>query len=101
MTSSHVLSHRQMRQDAIHLFLGQVPRVPVAVKSQEAANPVHIGLLRTSAVMPGSQEFHHAVVKPGRRLPWEQPQRPYGRQHQVDYNTPGRGLSTSFYGCAT
>ena len=52
----------------LDLALGQFARMRAVVKQEEAANPVEVSLLGTTAVMPGTQDFYHAVVEPRRRL---------------------------------
>ncbi len=76
-----------MREKPVHIPFCKLARMPALVKQEEAAYPVHIGLFGTATIMPGSQDFHRTVVKPGRRLPWEQPQRPSRRRHRLDYTT--------------
>jgi hypothetical protein len=47
--------------------------------------------------MLGSQDFYYAVVKPGRRLPWEQPQRLPATATPARLHHYDTGLSTSFF----
>ena len=48
--------------------LGQFARIRAGVKQEQAANPVEVSLLGTAAVMPGAQDFYHAILEPRRRL---------------------------------
>ena len=52
----------------LDVALGQFARISAGVKPEKAANPVEVSLLGTVAVMPGTQDFYHAVVEPRRRL---------------------------------
>ena len=46
-----------------------------AVKADEAANPVDVGLLGPAAVKPSAQDFYHAVVEPRSRAARDESQR--------------------------
>ena len=72
---SHVFLDGQMRQETVDVAFGHLARMPAVVKEEEVANPVEVGFLGTPAVMPGSQDFHHPVIKPRSRLARKEPQR--------------------------
>ena len=78
----HVFLDGQMRQETVDFAFGHLSRMRAVVKEEEVANPVEVGFLGTTTVMPGAQDFYHAVVKPRYGLTREQPQRRPRQRHR-------------------
>ena len=55
----YVFADREMRRETVDVACGQFARMCAAVKQDEAANRVEVGLLGMAAVMPGTQDFYH------------------------------------------
>lgn len=51
----HLPVYRQMAQEGLYLRRAHVLRVALAIEQDEAAHPVHVGLLGTDAVVPRAQ----------------------------------------------
>jgi len=63
-----VLLDRQMRQEAVGVALAKLAGMPVPVKLDGAANPMHVSFFRASGVMADWQNLDRAVVETGRGL---------------------------------
>jgi hypothetical protein len=61
---SNVLLNREVTQERIHLRSTHLPRVAIAVKVDEPANPVNIGLFGTQAVMLDTATLAHLIEQP-------------------------------------
>ncbi len=86
-----------MRQEAVHVPLSQFARMTPVLKQEEAANPGHVGLFGTATVMPGSQRFHHTLVKPGAPAALGTTPAAPATTTPAGLHHPQSGLSTSSY----
>jgi hypothetical protein len=66
-TRRHVALQRQMRQKRGNLRRPQIARMTLAMKEDEAFNPVDVGRLRAQAVMPGPKVRTHLIQQAGLR----------------------------------
>ena len=56
---------RQVRQERDHLRLAHLQRMPLVVEQDEPLRPLHIGILRTDAVMQSPGGLTDLVEQPG------------------------------------
>lgn len=57
--------HGQVGQAAVDIALCKLPGMPVLVKLDVPADPMHVGFFGAPAVMANPENLNHAVVEPG------------------------------------
>src|SRR3990172_3262632 len=81
---AHPPHHGQVRQELLHFRRRHLPGMPLAVKEDEAFNPLNVLLLGTDAVVPEPEALLDLLEQPGPLRPrevflgehWEAPRWP-------------------------